>query len=105
MEGRKDQVTGQRRLDGDLGRLQIPDLSDHDHVGILAQDRPQPVGEGEVDLGVDLDLADPLELVLDGILDGDDVLVGGVDPGQGGVKGGGLAASGGSGDQGDPWLW
>ena len=32
-----------------------------------------PRGEGQVDLRVDLDLADALDLVLDRVLDGDDV--------------------------------
>jgi len=38
VERRKDQVPGQRRLDGDLGRLRVPDLAHHDDVGVLSQD-------------------------------------------------------------------
>ena len=34
----KHQVAGQRRLDGDLGGLQVADLADQDDVGVLAQD-------------------------------------------------------------------
>ena len=55
---REHQVAGERRLDRDLRRLVVADLADHDHVGVLAQDRAQRLREGEVDLGVDLHLAD-----------------------------------------------
>src|SRR5262249_52400206 len=54
------------------------------------------------DLGVDRHLANPLDLVLDRILDGEDVHVAGVDPRQRAVKRGGLAAAGGAGDQNNP---
>ena len=101
MEGGKDQVAGEGRLHGDLRGFAVPDLADHDDVGVLAKYRTEPVGKGEIDLRVHLDLADPLELVLDRVLDGDDVLFRGVDTGEGGVKGGGLAAAGRSGNQDD----
>ncbi len=39
MQGRKHQVTGERGLYGDLRRLQVAYLPDHDHIGILPQDR------------------------------------------------------------------
>ena len=59
------------------------------------------VGEIETDLGLDLDLVDPLDLVFHGVLDGDDLFVGRVDLVQGAVKGGGLAAARGARDQQD----
>ena len=37
----EDQVAGERGLDGDLGRLEVADLADHDDVGILADDVAQ----------------------------------------------------------------
>ena len=43
----QDEVAGQRGLDGDPGRLDVADLADQDHVGVLAQDRLQAGGEGE----------------------------------------------------------
>src|SRR5262249_50968964 len=48
-----------------------------------------------------LNLPDAVQLVLDRILDGDDVLVGGVDPRQAGVERSGLPAAGRAGDQDD----
>src|SRR5262249_58067688 len=56
-------------------RLRIPDLADHDHVGIRSEHRPQPNRKGEPGLAVHPDLVDPVQLVLDGVLDRDDVLV------------------------------
>jgi hypothetical protein len=66
-------VTGERGLDGDLGGLEISDLADQDHVGILTDDVAQAIGEGEPDLGLHRDLVHALELILDGILDRDDL--------------------------------
>ena len=70
----EDQVAGERRLDGDLGRLQVADLADQDHVGVLPQDRPQARGEGQADVGVDRHLDDAVDVVLDRVLGGDDLV-------------------------------
>ena len=72
MQRRKNQVAGKRRLHGDLGGLGIANFADHDHVGVLAHDRAQAVGEGQPDLRLDVDLIDAAQLVLDRIFDGDD---------------------------------
>jgi hypothetical protein len=60
------EVAGEGRLDGDLGGLPVADFAHHHHVGVLAQDGAQAGRKGEADLGVDLDLADATELILDG---------------------------------------
>ena len=52
------QVAGERRLDGDLGRLAVADFADQDDVRVVAQDAPQARGERQADLGVHLDLVD-----------------------------------------------
>ncbi len=57
---------------------------------------PQPVGEGEADLGVGLDLVDPLDLILHGVLHGNDIGLDGFDLRQGRIEGGGLPAPRGS---------
>jgi hypothetical protein len=67
------QVAGQRGLDGDLRGFEIADLADHDHVRVLAQDGAQRLGKTEVDLGIDLRLADAGQLVLDRVFHRHDV--------------------------------
>src|SRR5215468_7901512 len=54
----EDEVAGERSLDGDLRRLEVPDLTDHDDVGILAHDVAQSCREGEPDGGPHGDLVD-----------------------------------------------
>ena len=88
-------------LDGDFRRFPVADFAHQDDVGILADDRAQPGGEIQVDLGVHLNLADPFDLVLDGVFDGDDVDFRVVDRGQGRVERCRLAAAGGAGYQQD----
>src|SRR6185437_368383 len=92
-------MAGERRMDGYLGSLAIADLAHHDDVGILAEDRAQSVGKGEIDFRTDLHLSDTAELIFDWILDGDDVLFGRVDTAQAGIKRSGLARTGRSGRQ------
>ena len=41
VQRREHEVTGERRLDRDLGGLGVADLTDHDDVGILTHDRAQ----------------------------------------------------------------
>ena len=60
-------------------RLVVADLADHDDVRVLAEEGAQRAGEGEPDLGLHVDLVDPLDLVLDRILGGEDVEVGAID--------------------------
>ena len=93
------QVAGERRLDGDLGGLEVAHLADHDDVGVLAQEGAQRVGEVEADVLVDLHLVDADQVVLDRILGGGDVGDDLVELGERRVEGGGLAAAGRAGDQ------
>ena len=101
MQRGQHQVPGERSLHGDLRGLQVADLADHDDVRVLPEDRPQGYGEGHVDARVDLDLADPRQVVLHRVLDGEDVAGAGVEPRQAGVQGDRLARAGGPGDQHD----
>ena len=52
-----------------LGGLLVADLADHDHVGVLAEHRPQALAEAHVAAGVDLRLVHPGHPLLDRILD------------------------------------
>ena len=101
MQGREDQVACEASLDGDLGGLEVADLSHQDHVGILAQDRAQPRGKREADLRLDLDLADSSEPDFHRVFDGDDVLVRIVDVRERGVECGRLPGAGGARHQND----
>ncbi len=74
VERGQHQVTGQARLYRDLRGLQVTDLTDHDDVGVLAQDGAQAAREGHFDLGVHLCLTDAVDVILDRVLDGHDVL-------------------------------
>ena len=66
-------MTGQGSLNGNFCGFQIPDLSYKDHVRVLAYNRAQSIGKGEIYLGVDLNLPDSLNPVLDGVFYGDDI--------------------------------
>ena len=88
-------------MDRDLGGLVVADFADHDDVGVLPHDAAQAVCEREADVGPHLDLADAADLVLHGVLDGEDV--GGRRPDllKRGVEAGGFSRAGGSRGQDD----
>src|SRR5216684_717438 len=94
VQRREHQVTGQRRLHGDLSGLAIADLADQDDVRVLAQNRPQAVGKTDVGQLVDLALVDVLKGVLDRVLDRHDVADLLIELVNRRVKGGRLAAAG-----------
>src|SRR6266540_1105074 len=102
VDGGEDQVAGEGGLDGDVRRLRVADLADHDLVRVVPQDRAQAAREGEPLLLVHRDLGDALELVLDRVLDGDDLVFLALDLAEGGVEGGGLAGAGRPRDQHHP---
>src|SRR5215217_1211258 len=89
-------------LDADLGRVLITYLAYHHDVGVGAQDVPKAGCESQADLGVDLHLVEAWYLVLDGILDGYDVLLWGVQLLEGCVERRGLTRAGRSRNQGGP---
>src|SRR5207302_886495 len=69
----EDEVTGQRGLDAGRSGLLVAHLTDHDHVGIGAQERAHGVREGEADLGMHLHLTEAVLRDLDGVLGGPDL--------------------------------
>ena len=78
MQRRENEVAGQRGLHRHVGRLAVPNLAHHDHVGILPHQRAQTVGKRQVDAGLHLHLVQACVDHLDRILDRADVhLVGG----------------------------
>ncbi len=56
MQGRQNEVTGQRGLNSDFARFQVAHLAHHYDVRVLAQERTQRVGKHEPSLGVHLNL-------------------------------------------------
>ena len=87
------------RPERDLRGFRIAHLADQDHVRILAQDGTQHPGKAEVDLVVRLHLVDAGKPVFHRVFDRDDLGARVVELPQRGIKGGGLAAAGGAGDQ------
>ncbi len=63
MEGGQYQVAGEAGLHGYFRRFHVADLADHDDIRVLTQYGAQPMGKGEVDLGIYLDLSHPFQLV------------------------------------------
>src|SRR3989338_1804945 len=80
------------RLHGGLGRLLIPYLSDHYHIGVLSQYGAHAAREGEACLGVYLRLPYQRQLIFLGVFDGDDVQLEGIYRREGGVERRGLPA-------------
>src|SRR5215510_3380462 len=87
-------MTGQCRLDGDLRCFQIANFTDHDDVGILAQERAQCRSEVKTDLIPDLDLINAHQIVFYRILSRRNVNVWFIELRESGVERGRLAAAG-----------
>ena len=73
VQRRQHQVSGERRLDGDLRGLAVADLSHQHHIGVLPQDRAQRRCEGEPGLLLHLHLDDAGHPVFHRVFDRDDV--------------------------------
>ena len=58
MERGEDEVARERRLDRRVGRLQIPDLADHDDVGVAPEEGAEGAVERQADLAMNLHLPD-----------------------------------------------
>src|SRR3546814_20349874 len=54
VDGRKDEMTGQRSLDGDVGGHAIADFADHHHGGVLAENSAKASSEAKAYLVIDL---------------------------------------------------
>ncbi len=76
VQRREDEVTGLGGGERDRDRLEVPELPDQDHIGVLPERGAQSTGE-RTRVGADLALVDHGELVLmhefDRVLDGHDV--------------------------------
>src|SRR5260370_27062116 len=86
-------------MDGDLGGFLVADFTHHDLVGIMAQDGTQAARKGEALLFIYGNLRDAAQLILDGILDGDNFIFVTLDLIDGGVKSGGFSGARGARNQ------
>ena len=57
-------MTGERRLDTNLGGLRVPHLTDHDDIRVLPQYGSQGSRKGQFNLGLDLDLTPKLRMIM-----------------------------------------
>ncbi len=92
-------MAGLRRLDRNLGRLQVADFADHDDVRILSQERAQRCGEGHAALVVLLHLVDAGQADFHRVFGGGNVARLVVEDAQRGIQRNGLARTGGAGHQ------
>ncbi len=76
MEGAENEVSRQRRVDGDFRRLVVSDFAYHDDVGVVPQDRAQPRRKSQADGRVDLNLRHAFQLILHRVFNRDDFAFG-----------------------------
>ena len=69
VECRQDQMPGQRAFDGDVRRLRVADLADHDDIGVVPQNAAQGFRKGDA-LAINLNLVDAVEGNFDWVLNG-----------------------------------
>ena len=91
----------ERGLNGDVRNFTISDFTHQNNVGRLAQHGFKNGWKRETNLIAHLNLVDSLEVVFNGILGGDDFLVGPIKHVKGRVQSCGLAAARGTGDKKD----
>ena len=68
MQGAEHKVPGEGRLNRNLGGLEVTHFTDHDHIGILPQERAQRFAEGQPHRFIDRHLHDALDIVFDRVL-------------------------------------
>ena len=85
-------MSRERGVNRERGGLVVPNLADHDNVGVLAHKRAQPVCEREADFRFHLRLVDARELILNRVLNRGDVHIRGIEQIKHGVERGGFPA-------------
>src|SRR5437667_10276617 len=99
MERAKNKMAGETGVHSDARGLKVPNLTNHDDIGRLAQDRAEGCWKRHANLGIHLHLIDSEHLVLDRFLHGYDLAVRFIDVIETSVKRSGLAAACRTGDQ------
>ena len=73
MQGAEDKVPGEGRLDGDLRRLMVTNLTHQDNIRSLSHHGAKNALEGQSELMANLRLVDTRQVVLDRVLGGDNL--------------------------------
>ena len=73
VQGREDQMAGERGFDGNLSRFLVTRFTDENDVRILAEECAKDSGKIEPDVFVRLNLAEAREIVFNRVLGGRDV--------------------------------
>ena len=97
--GWKDQVAGQGGLNGDAGGFLVADLTDHNNIGVLPQQRPQSAGKRQSGFFIDLHLIAEFQVVFDRVFDRGDIEPVAVHLGKRRIKRRAFAAARGAGNQ------
>src|SRR5437762_281493 len=97
MESGEDKMAGQRRLNGNLWRLEVTCLAHHDAIGILAQERAQGSRERQADGFVHRYLHDSFQIVFDRFFRSEQLRIDRIYLPQAGIKRGRLSRAGWSG--------
>ena len=92
-------VTGQRSLNRVLGRFEVSNFPDQNHVGVMSQNTAKRRSKRQANLGVDLNLVDTIQLVLDRVFGRDDLVLWTADFQQAAVQRRRFTRTGRSGDQ------
>jgi hypothetical protein len=71
VDGAQNEVAGQGRLNSDLGRLKVSNLSHHDDIGILPEKGTEGRSKGEADFLMHLHLIDSHEVIFNRVFGGD----------------------------------
>src|SRR3990172_5680064 len=89
----EDQMSGQSRLNCDLGGFGVTDFANHDLIRIVTKNGPQTASKSQSLFLVDGDLGYPLELVFHRIFDCNNLVLRAFDLRNRGIEGSCLSAS------------
>src|SRR5580765_3782258 len=95
----KDLVTSQSRANRNLSSFRIPNFAHHHHVGVLAQNGTQSVGEVKIAAWPNGNLRHAWQFIFNRVLDGQNLFLGGINPLEDRIEGGCFAAAGWSSSQ------
>src|SRR5947209_6075010 len=92
-------MTGHGSANRDVGRLNVTNFTDHDHVRVLAQNVAETAGKGELDFRFNVHLQNAGQLVLNRFFDGNDPPLHRIDAAEETVKRSRLATPGWTGEK------